>query len=144
MPLFRGRDSGDSRTGAPAAARPADPEPPSGVVVAVVGSPALAARLPALLPAEWAIRHVGPGAVGGAELVVLTSATGSAVAAARAAAPLAGVIGLVDSHVPTAVIVDVLEAGADACVRSADPLVIAGHVAACHRRRLETGTGLAS
>jgi hypothetical protein len=138
MRLFRTRENADG--GSPA--DPAVSEPT--VVVAVVGSLPLAARLPALLPPEWAVRDARPDVIGGAELVVLTSATGSAVAAARAAVPLAGVIGLVGALTPTSVIVDILEAGADACVRSADPLVIAGHLAACYRRRVEGGNSLAS
>ncbi|MDQ1644287.1 MAG: hypothetical protein QOJ50_471 [Cryptosporangiaceae bacterium] len=139
MRLFRTRENAD---GGPPADPPAVSEPT--VVVAVVGSLPLAARLPALLPPEWAILDARPDSIGGAELVVLTSATGSAVTAARTAAPLAGVIGLVDALTPTSVIVDILEAGADACVRSADPLVIAGHLAACYRRRLDAGHFLAS
>ncbi|MCW2506798.1 MAG: hypothetical protein JWO79_5082 [Actinomycetia bacterium] len=139
MRLFRTRENADggSPAGPPAVSEPT-------VVVAVVGSLPLAAQLPALLPPEWAILDARPDSIGGAELIVLTSATGSAVTAARTAAPLAGVIGLVDALTPTSVIVDILEAGADACVRSADPLVIAGHVAACYRRRSDAGHFLAS
>jgi hypothetical protein len=106
-------------------------------VVAVVSSPPLTAVLSPLLPDGWEAREFRPDSISTAELVVLAGATGSAVAAARIAAPDTGIVALVDPLASTAVIVDVLEAGADACVRSGDATVIASHIAACRRRRLE-------
>jgi hypothetical protein len=106
-------------------------------VVAVVGSPPLAAALSPLLPDGWEAREFRPDSLASAELVVLADATGSAVKAARTVAPVAGIVAVVDPLASTAVIVDVLEAGADACVRSGDATVIASHITACRRRRLE-------
>jgi hypothetical protein len=139
MRIFRSRaaapDLGESAQPAADAGAVVVAEP--SVVVAVVGSPSLVALLSNLLPDGWVARDFRPDTIGAAELVVLAGATGSAVAAARAAAPDAGIVGVVDPVAPTAVIVDVLEAGADACVRCGDAWVIAGHIAACRRRRLE-------
>jgi hypothetical protein len=70
-----------------------------------------------------------------ADLMVLFGATGPAVAAAVRRYPAIPLVGVVWRSDPVDLIVDVLEAGADACVRDGSLPVIVSHLRACERRR---------
>jgi hypothetical protein len=69
------------------------------------------------------------------DLLVMGAATGPAVARARRWHPYAQIVAVIDQAAPADVIVDVLGAGADACVRAGSPEILAGHLRACQRRR---------
>ena len=107
------------------------------VTVSVVDLGRTAGRLAAQLPAGWAIRELtDPAAAADADLLVLGAATGPAVARARRLHPYSQIVGVIDHAAPAEMIVEVLGAGADACVRAGSVEILAGHLRACHRRRL--------
>lgn len=107
------------------------------VTVSLVDLGRTAGRLAAHLPAGWAIRELtDPGAAAEVDLLVLGAATGPAVARARRFHPYTQIVAVIDHAAPADVIVDVLGAGADACVRAGSVEILASHLRACHRRRL--------
>jgi hypothetical protein len=73
--------------------------------------------------------------VGSFDLMVLGAATGELVSAARLLYPDASIVAVIDADSPVEPLVEVLQAGADACVRAGSPAVLAGHLMASHRRR---------
>jgi hypothetical protein len=110
------------------------------VVVTVLDATGQVGALRAHLPADWEIRPLSDmGFIAEVDLLVLGNATGPAVARARRLHPYAGIIAVIDLAAPVEVIVDVLGAGADACVRSGSTAILAGHLRACHRRRRAGG-----
>lgn len=52
------------------------------------------------------------------------------VARLRSRFPGAGLLALVEGDAPMALVVEVLEAGADTCVRSSDPRLLSAHLGA--------------
>jgi hypothetical protein len=106
------------------------------VQVAVVDRVGQVDGLAAFLPRRWATRHYDSVyAVGGFDLMVLCGATGEMVSAARVLHPDASIVAVIDTDAPVEPLIDVLQAGADACVRAGSPAVLAGHLMASHRRR---------
>ncbi|GGL16684.1 hypothetical protein [Mangrovihabitans endophyticus] len=106
--------------------------------VAVVGPAGRIAGLRDHLRPGWTLRHVHdlddvrPG-----ELVLLTTGGDDAVRAARDLLPRrTRIVAVVDETAPAALVAAVLTAGADVCVRGGQPAILAGHLAACHRRQL--------
>ena len=67
--------------------------------------------------------------------MVLYGATPRAVSVARRGHPATSVLGVVATTEPVDVFVEVLEAGAEVCIRDSSAAVIAGHLMACQRRR---------
>jgi hypothetical protein len=112
------------------------PASDAAVTVTVLGAGGQAATLRSHLPEDWAIRSVTDvRAANDVDLLVLGSATGSRVALARQLHPYTVIVAVIDLAAPVEVIVDVLGAGADACVRSGSTAILAGHLLACQRRR---------
>jgi hypothetical protein len=106
------------------------------VTVLVVGGRGEAYALARHLPYGWSVSWAETVATtADADIMVVYGATGPAVAVAVRRHPAATVLGVVSAGEPVDVMVDVLEAGADACVRDAGAPVIVGHLRACHRRR---------
>jgi hypothetical protein len=106
------------------------------VRVAIVDRVGQVDGLAAFLPRRWATRHYDSlYGVGGFDLMVLGGATGEMVSAARVLHPDASIVAVIDADAPVEPLVDVLQAGADACVRAGSPAVLAGHLLASHRRR---------
>jgi hypothetical protein len=106
------------------------------VTVSVVDPGSTVGGLAAYLPAGWGIRALADlGTATDVDLLVLGAATGPAVARARRWHPYAQIVAVIDQAAPADVIVDVLGAGADACVRAGSPEILAGHLRACQRRR---------
>jgi hypothetical protein len=110
------------------------------VRVAVVDRVGQVDGLAPFLPARWATRHFDSlYAVASFDLMVLGGATPELVAAARLLHPDGSIIAVIDADAPVEPLVGVLQAGADACVRSGSPAVLAGHLLASHRRRVREG-----
>ena len=106
------------------------------VRVAIVDRVGQVDGLAAFLPRRWATRHYDSlYAVGGFDLMVLGGATGEMVSAARVLHPDASIVAVIDADTQVEPLVEVLQAGADACVRAGSPAVLAGHLLASHRRR---------
>jgi hypothetical protein len=106
------------------------------VRVAIVDRVGLVDGLARYLPRRWATRHYDSlYAVGGFDLMVIGGATGEMVSAARVLHPDASIVAVIDADAPVEPLIDVLQAGADACVRAGSPAVLAGHLLASHRRR---------
>jgi hypothetical protein len=107
------------------------------VRVAIVDRVGLVDGLAAYLPRRWATRHYDSVyGVGSFDLMVLGGATGELVSAARLLHPDASIVAVIDADSPVEPLVEVLQAGADACVRAGSPAVLAGHLMASHRRRV--------
>ncbi|GAA2622320.1 hypothetical protein GCM10010399_61930 [Dactylosporangium fulvum] len=69
------------------------------------------------------------------DIVVLDAPAAKTVTAACLRHPAAAIVAVLDPYSDHQDVVDVLEAGADACVRSSTSAVIAAHVEACRRRQ---------
>ncbi|MGW5666529.1 hypothetical protein [Micromonospora sp. NPDC003776] len=105
--------------------------------VAVLGDATRVTGLARQLPASWRVlrtpdvEYVQPG-----ELVLLVCPDPAAVGRVHrrlpAGCPLAV---LVEQDAPAATIADVLQAGAEVCVRAGSTTILAGHLIACQRRR---------
>jgi hypothetical protein len=115
------------------------------VVVWVSDDLGYAHGLRAHLPMNWTTRPLpGPSDVDqgdpGVGLVVLATAGPKAVAEARRRLPAdAHIVAVIDPVAPVDTLVEVLQAGADSCVRGGSSQILAGHVRACQRRRLRAG-----
>jgi hypothetical protein len=109
--------------------------PPAGAV-RVIGDSLMVAGLPRHLPGSWA---VGPAsavaAVGPEDLVLLVFPTAAEVAAAhQILGGGARLVVLIEANATAERVAEVLEAGADTCVRAGSTAVLAGHLVACRRR----------
>jgi hypothetical protein len=114
-------------------AYPADT--PFGVAVVVVGAAGALTRLADNLPESWTVDVVDEvGDVTVADLVVLVQPTAGKVASLLARQPEASVIALAHPVARVDTVVELLQAGATACVRSADAQLVAAHLVACARR----------
>lgn len=122
------------------------PAPGAAVTVTVLGRAGQASALRPHLPDNWAVRSIADArAANDRDLLVLGNASGSKVALARQLHPYTVIVAVIDPAAPVDVIVEVLGAGADACVRSGSTAILAGHLRACQRRRQAgRGFGVAS
>ena len=110
---------------------------PTGGAVRVVGdTTGVVAGLVRHLPSSWAVTPAADvSATGPDDLAVLVYPTAGEVSAAHRT--LGGGTRLVALIEPTATaerVAEVLEAGADTCVRAGSAAVLAGHLVACRRR----------
>lgn len=104
------------------------------MTVSVVGAAGDVAKITQYLPVNWVVRPLADlGATTDVDLLVLGGATGPAVAKARRRYPYAVIVGEIDRDAPARVIVDVLSAGADACVRAGSAAILAAHLRALRR-----------
>ena len=71
-----------------------------------------------------------------ADIVLLIEPTGGQVTAACLAEPEAAVIAVLSPFSDHEAVVRVLDAGADACVRTQNSAIVAAHAEACRRRQL--------
>ena len=145
VPPPRGPAGAAANSTQPAGAAPDDPSwdgVTSPATVTVVG---LAGRLHNLadhLPGNWHLRWVGrTDELDHPELVLIIDATGDTVARARQRCPDAVVLAAVSADAPVHVVVDVLHAGADGCVRSHQGPIVAAHLRACQRRKVDRQVG---
>jgi hypothetical protein len=93
-------------------------------------------RVNAYLPRRWSTRRYPTlYDVAQPDLLVLGGATPFLAAAARLLHREATIIGVIAADAPARDLVDILHAGADACVRASAPHVLAGHLIALHDRR---------
>jgi len=106
------------------------------VRVALVGSRTDVADIAPMLPRRWhATRHHRLSTMDGADIVVLGAATSDRVAAARLLNPTATIVAVIDPQAPVAFLVQMMRAGADACVRSGTSALLAEEVLAAHQLR---------
>jgi hypothetical protein len=108
---------------------------PVGCRVVLVGLVGTLRSLPAALPPTWsvdALDEIGDLTV--ADLVVLTEPTTGKIASVRARQPGAAVVALTHPDARVDQVVELLQAGATACVRSGEPGLVAAHLIACARR----------
>jgi hypothetical protein len=102
--------------------------------VSVVDGGGTVGALARHLPADWTIERIADlGTTMDIELLVVGGATGPAIAQARHWHPYAVIVGVIDQAAPADVIVDVLSAGADACVRSGSAAILAAHLRSLKR-----------
>jgi hypothetical protein len=108
------------------------------VSVLVVGPTARLHDLGPFLPDNWlVIRRERLGVVPEhADIVLLIEPTANQVTAACLAEPTAAVIAVLSPFSDHEEVVRVLDAGADACVRTQNSAIVAAHAEACHRRQL--------
>ena len=111
------------------------------VSVLVVGPTMRLHDLGPFLPEHWlVIRRERLAALGAvpehADIVLLIEPTTSQVTAACLAEPAAAVIAVLSPFSDHDEVVRVLDAGADACVRTQNSAIVAAHAEACRRRQL--------
>ncbi len=121
------------------AARAAQPQPPV-VTLLVVGPAGCLHELPGHLPAAWQLRWAETGAQpSGADMVLLMDADAGAVAQMLRSSHEVVVVAAVANHAPARTVVEILNAGAVACVRLGDPggsaAIVAAHLMVCSRHR---------
>ena len=89
------------------------------VVVAIVDRADQIGSLISVVPTSWSVRRYPDlAAVPAADLIVLGAATPGVVASARHLLPTARIVAVIDAKAPVELLVDVLQTGADACVRA--------------------------
>jgi hypothetical protein len=106
--------------------------------VLVVGPPTRLCDLRSFLPENWlVIRRERLGvAPADADIVLLIEPAAGQVSAACLAEPTSAVITVLSPFSDHEDVVRVLDAGADACVRTHSAAIVAAHAEACHRRQL--------
>lgn len=89
------------------------------------------------LPQGWRVtrREELPSGGRDPDIVVLDDPASRVVTAACLRHPTAAVVAVLSPYSDHEAVVDALEAGADACVRSSTAAVIAAHLEACQRRQ---------
>jgi hypothetical protein len=111
---------------------------PTGGAVRVVGDAGsgVVEGLIRHLPSSWAVTPAaGAGATGPDDLALLVYPTAAEVEAAhRTLGGGTRLVVLIESTATAERVAEVLEAGADTCVRAGSAAVLAGHLVACHRR----------
>lgn len=108
---------------------------PVGCRVVVLGPAGSLQALSAALPTSWSLEHVDEvGDLTVADLVVVVSPTPGKVAAILARQPDASVVALTHPAARADAVVELLQSGATACVRSSEPDLVAAHLVACARR----------
>ncbi len=109
------------------------------VSVLVIGPTARLHDLGAFLPDRWILVRRPERREGEPlhpDIVVLIEPSPSAVTAACLQNPTASVIAVLSPFSDHEDVVGVLDAGADACVRTTNAAIVAAHAEACHRRQL--------
>jgi hypothetical protein len=104
------------------------------ITVYVQGPPHRLLGLGAYLPAGWQVDHGAP--PNNAEIILLVDPHPREVTVNCLRHPGAAIIAVLDAYSPDARSVAVLEAGADACVRTDQAAIVAAHVEACRRRQV--------
>ncbi|GGM65459.1 response regulator transcription factor [Dactylosporangium sucinum] len=107
------------------------------VTVLLVAGTSRLSDLPRHLPGDWLVvqrPQLADGDVRDPDIVVLDDPGPRAVSAACLRHPAAAVVAVLSQYSDHQDVVDVLEAGADACVRAATTAIVAAHVEACQRR----------
>ena len=106
--------------------------------VLVIGSPARLRDIGPSLPDDWfVVRRERLGLQPEfADIVVLIEPTAGQVSAACLAEPESAVIAVLGPFSDHEDVVRVLDAGADACVRTHSAAIVAAHAEACRRRQL--------
>ncbi len=108
---------------------------PLGCRVVLVGSSWGLSALAEHLPSSWSVVQVDEvGDITVADLVVLTRPTAGKIAAVRARQPESGVLALAHPAAEVDTVVDLLQHGATACVRTSEVALVAAHLVACARR----------
>jgi hypothetical protein len=112
------------------------------VFILVVGPTVRLPDLGLFLPDNWLVirrERLGIGDGVGpehADIVLLLEPAAKQVTAACLAEPAAAVIALLSPFSDHEEVVRVLDAGADACVRTQNSAIVAAHAEACRRRQL--------
>lgn len=106
--------------------------------VLLIASPGRLTDLDRHLPHSWRVfrREQLPAGGRDPDIVVLDDPGPRAVTEACLRHPTAAIVAVLGPYSDHQAVVDVLEAGADACVRSATVAVIAAHLEACQRRQV--------
>lgn len=104
------------------------------ITVYVQGPPHRLLGLGAYLPAGWRVDHGAPPS--DAEIILLVDPHPREITVTCLRHPNAAVIAVLDAYSADARSVAVLEAGADACVRTDQSAIVAAHVEACRRRQV--------
>jgi DNA-binding response OmpR family regulator len=107
------------------------------VTVLLVAGDARFTDLTRYLPHDWTVvrRTTPEPVVRDPDIVVLDDPGPRAVTAACLRHPASAIVVVLSPYSDHQEVVDVLEAGADACVRSNTTAVVAAHVEACRRRQ---------
>jgi DNA-binding response OmpR family regulator len=107
------------------------------VTVLLVADGARFTDLTRYLPQDWTVlrRTTPEPVVRDPDIVVLDDPGPRAVTAACLRHPASAIVAVLSPYSDHQEVVDVLEAGADACVRSNTTAVVAAHVEACRRRQ---------
>jgi hypothetical protein len=101
----------------------------------VVGSSWGLSTLAEHLPVSWTVDLIDEvGDLTVADLVVLTAPTPGKIAAVRARQPEAGILALAHPAADVDTVVELLQHGATACLRSTEVALVAAHLVACSRR----------
>ncbi|MER7001937.1 hypothetical protein ABT297_02680 [Dactylosporangium sp. NPDC000555] len=89
------------------------------------------------LPQGWVVtrRHELPAGCREPDIVLLDDPGPRTVTAACLRHPAASIVAVLSAYSDHQAVVDVLEAGADACVRAPTAVVLAAHLEACARRQ---------
>jgi hypothetical protein len=106
------------------------------VLVAVVGPTLRKGDLAEYLPPRWTVTHHRHVEVGDPDLLVLLAPTDAKVRDARRRLPDTVIVAVLSLLDPAESVIDVMQAGADTCVRTDSATVVATHVRACRRRQL--------
>lgn len=107
------------------------------VTVLLVAGDTRFADLTRYLPQDWTVlrRPTHEPVVRDPAIVVLDDPGPRAVTAACLRHPASAIVVVLSPYSDHQEVIDVLEAGADACVRSNTTAVVAAHVEACRRRQ---------
>jgi DNA-binding response OmpR family regulator len=106
--------------------------------VLIVGRTTLLPDLAAHLPRDWRIQRAELTVGARADIVLLVEPDPAQISRVALDAPEAAVIAVLSPFSDQDEVVRVLEAGADACVRTQNAAIVAAHVEACRRRQLTT------
>jgi hypothetical protein len=104
------------------------------ITVFVQGPPHRLMGLSAYLPPGWRVSRAAP--TPHAEIILLVDPHPAEVTSTCLRHPDAAVIAVLDAFSTDAQSVGVLEAGADACVRTDHAAIVAAHIEACRRRQV--------
>lgn len=131
LTVFPGRPDGTSRFAE-------ENEAMAGVAlhVAVVGPTLRKGNLAPHLPTHWTVTHHRQLEVGDPDLLVLLAPSDAKVRDARRRRPDTVILVVLSLLDPPESVVEVLDAGADSCVRTDAAGIVATHVLACRRRQL--------
>lgn len=106
------------------------------VRVAVVGPQLDKGELEPHLPPLWSVSHHRHDEPDDVDLLVLLAPTVVKIREARRRHPDTAILAVLSLLDPPGSLIDILHAGADACVRTDSPATVADHLRACRRRQL--------